>query len=1236
MKMDCLATLCNLAAEEGHEQRIVKEGAVAAAMGAVTMSSKFRELGLMMLLNLSCVPEKYNKMEDVSDAVLHAAPLVTGASQETLVLKALCNFAALKHYQSRLIDDGCLRVVESYYSHPSAEIRGLCAQMLFNLSCDPRTRPKMADISLAPVLNQLGQDAAGDVKLTMMKCVYNLTYDPRSRDKLVHVGILKDAISGLATRSDCVPEEGRVVAKTLRVLCTDRQLTPKLIEEGIVHAILSLLEHSDALVREHCAEAICALFEHDTILEKLRQQGAIDALIQICLSTEDTSVAEWCAFAIYHIITSPQAANALQIFEAELLQVLLHLPSKHNADRVSQYVAAAIMELTIVQLPGIEATIPVLVQMLKTSTDTVRSYCASALYNFAGAEKNCETMLTAGALVPVVQLIQSPHLPTKIKCAAILSRLTAQNAHIHEFARPDVIAVLLSMAKVDHIVTCRRILIALSNLSIDPEIRGLMKDSVIDTVVQLATKSDEYIRRGCAAVICNLTFEPNLANRPQSQVTSTLLITALVASDNILTRKICLRALMNLLVHEELHASAIDDGIVWGLATLSKADDTEMKVLSLQGLCNLSKRFGRQVLSSAVAVREVHAAACSDNAALQMLGAKTLLNLALCSTETDGSFRNETVNVLPHLITGAPEVQELCCLICCLISESLSCSRAIMESDVLAKLDRVTLQQYSRVQLAFAGALYNITRDNFTRSKVVDKMLIDKLQLIMHSSLDHVTKRLVVRGLYHLSCAEQNLHELAKQNALAIVEQCIENVESFVDFPVVLYLAAVLYNMVIDEENHPVLVNQGIVGMLEKLWLTARDTEAQRFVACAAGRLACGKINSTRFVADGGGRVICEIVHKYRDDTVLCRVAAASLRNLLYITSNQERLVKDGAIEAIVGLSNLGSEELTEDCACSLRSLSYNSLMRDLLLQTDAIQIILNDMRSGTGMSESLVDNTLLCEIEAESWSNGSRGFLREGKTTYKPNFSCYEGLLSQQPSPRLDVEPVAVVTEKALCEYTLPEPEIDMEQENERLLDKVETLVQADVYAAEPMEFQKVEVLPVEDSTRQQTGRSDADESEDEHAHTGYVSEPGEAGDERASDGECSPNEKFQSTRMSDLDENDAPRVGPLSLPHHGRLQLETRHLRSRHASAPGTATSAFSEQMSASGSRNSKRSRKPKLNRLKKHHSSVSIGDRGSPTYRPAPSPSNRLKGLITMIKQGQKVEEVLNVWSDYQKHV
>ena len=87
------------------------------------------------------------------------------------------------------------------------------------------------------------------------------------------------------------------------------------------------------------------------------------------------------------------------------------------------------------------------------------------LYNLASSNENCALMLEAGALMHVVHLTQAPLSATKMKCAAILSRLSLHAKHYDQFSRHDVLRVLLELCNVDNIMTQRRLVIAISNLS---------------------------------------------------------------------------------------------------------------------------------------------------------------------------------------------------------------------------------------------------------------------------------------------------------------------------------------------------------------------------------------------------------------------------------------------------------------------------------------------------------------------------------------------------------------------------------------------------------------------------------------------------------------------------------------------------------------------------------------------------------------------------------------------------
>lgn len=117
-----------------------------------------------------------------------------------------------------------------------------------------------------------------------------------------------------------------------------------------------------------------------------------------------------------------------------------------------------------------------------SNTVTLRS-CAAILYNLANDDDNCTSMLDAGALMHVVHLTKADLLATKIKCAAILSRLSLHAKHYDQFARHGVLRVLLNLCNVDNILTQRKLVIAISNLS---QVRTILF-SLCCTILQLVS-----------------------------------------------------------------------------------------------------------------------------------------------------------------------------------------------------------------------------------------------------------------------------------------------------------------------------------------------------------------------------------------------------------------------------------------------------------------------------------------------------------------------------------------------------------------------------------------------------------------------------------------------------------------------------------------------------------------------------------------------------------------------------
>ena len=74
-------------------------------------------------------------------------------------------------------------------------------------------------------------------------------------------------------------------------------------------------------------------------------------------------------------------------------------------------------------------------------------------------------MLEAGVLAHLLDLTKSNNVQTRIECAAILCRLSLQVSFYHQFEELNVIKVLLELSSLEHILTQRRAIIGLSNLS---------------------------------------------------------------------------------------------------------------------------------------------------------------------------------------------------------------------------------------------------------------------------------------------------------------------------------------------------------------------------------------------------------------------------------------------------------------------------------------------------------------------------------------------------------------------------------------------------------------------------------------------------------------------------------------------------------------------------------------------------------------------------------------------------
>ena len=182
----------------------------------------------------------------------------------------------------------------------------------------------------------------------------------------------------------------------------------------------------------------------------------------------------------------------------------------------------------------------------------------------------------------------------------------------------------------------------------------------LQLLVDLSNKPDEQIRRGCAAALCNLAAgdgaEPAVL---EAGAVPALLIIALVSSDRAETKELCAKALFNLLNDAASHEQMVGDGVIWGLAALSKPPDddapggsadgsasaasggaasgggasggardrTAMQDMCATAFCNLSHSYSAQLVGSTSTLNAIFALLDAESGRVRVVAARAVLNL---------------------------------------------------------------------------------------------------------------------------------------------------------------------------------------------------------------------------------------------------------------------------------------------------------------------------------------------------------------------------------------------------------------------------------------------------------------------------------------------------------------------------------------------------------------------------------------------------------------------------------
>ena len=272
VKNNCCRALCNLCVEVGHEYKVVRDGMLTALMHVAATCPDMVDICLQTLVNITTVVEKYARIEEVTDLLLQLSPYLAKPSHEIAFLNILLNLSSLRNNQLKLVEDGCLKIVEKELRSSNLELRTIAANIFANFTTDNRTKSKLVEGNAIQTILDMMRDENEGMKIVAVKAFHNLAKDLLFRQKMMQSDSAAVIIS-MSRLSFIDVRYGRHVVKVLRLLCNEAIIVGKLIDEGVVYGLKCLISKNDDIITQYCVASICCLLLAEGALGTLIDQG---------------------------------------------------------------------------------------------------------------------------------------------------------------------------------------------------------------------------------------------------------------------------------------------------------------------------------------------------------------------------------------------------------------------------------------------------------------------------------------------------------------------------------------------------------------------------------------------------------------------------------------------------------------------------------------------------------------------------------------------------------------------------------------------------------------------------------------------------------------------------------------------------------------------------------------------------------------------------------------------------
>lgn len=627
----CAFTVANISSHAASLKNLVLSDAVVqlVEMGQ-NASEVVQESIALSLSNLSSTPDSRQLLGrfGVVSLLLHFLMNDTSAVTKQYAIVSLCSLLIAPATCAELMQSNTPAVLARLATSAHDKVRELCANALFNLSCDKSLHGYLLQDDVIKAVARLckrlvaakngGADAVAEDELPStadktpvvllraqecaIACLFNLSFFDESRKVLARVDVVKTLFQ-LFQRPVKSEELLKQCAGIVANLSFDADTRARMVDDGCVRLTRKLMSASSKDALLCCAVACC-----NVAAEALEKTPVLAMLIDLS-SSPHAAITLTCAIAFAKLAAvaafRPTLAKCAELYPA------LTLMMRCGIEDIQIYSAVTLCNLAVERSSARsrhpvwkEGTVPdfIVNSLLRINSDSTKEICARALYNLLTHDEFRVAHIKEGVLYALVKLARLESVEIRSLCVAALYNLSCDPGMLDVLMELNVAQVITKMCEMEFSSQDihRRLAACLMNIASKPgtELKLVEGGALVATLV-LAEHNDAPTMRCCASVLCYLSAQR--ANCEAMAAAGLVDVLArMLAADDSQQNLFGLHALCNIACVPTLHERVVEDASVVPptLRLFAASDDADVLLGCAQTLHNLAHhaRFRRTLL----------------------------------------------------------------------------------------------------------------------------------------------------------------------------------------------------------------------------------------------------------------------------------------------------------------------------------------------------------------------------------------------------------------------------------------------------------------------------------------------------------------------------------------------------------------------------------------------------------------------------------------------------------------